>query len=691
MGNNNRIWIIAIISLLVICCLCIAAISIAGIGGLILFNSTSQSSTSTSPWAQVPTQVFEFALPTDMAGDTATETPVSPTEDTVIPVDAQAASETLQTLIDTFIPNNDPIDLARRLAGKTGIPTTMDPSLPKPSLGDVKPFWVSNVDTNEQFQVDAELVYMTPHSYFWVQTDLDYDKSDLISLADTFESKIYPTNREFFGSEWTPGVDNDERLYVLYAANLGNNLAGYFSSVDSLHPLAHEYSNGHELFVFSADNLTFDEEYTYGVLAHEFQHMIHWYHDRNEDTWLNEGFAELSVFLNNYGTGFKDYMFAQDPDIQLTDWPTDFGDTTPHYGAAFLFVTYFLDRFGEDATKALVAESDNGMDSVDKVLSDLGITDPFTNKVITADEVYMDWTTANLLGDRSVSDGRYAYTEYTNAPQVGATEYLNNCKTGSLTDTVSQYGTDYIELDCSGTVTLSIQGTSEVKLLPESAHSGLYAFWSNKGDESNMRLTKSLDLTTVSGPINLSYWMWYDLEEDYDYLYLSASEDGESWAIIETPRGTDEDISGNSYGWGYNGQTGGWVQETVDLSAYAGKTIQIRFEYVTDAAVNGEGFLLDDVTIDAIGYVNDFETTADDWTAEGFVQIQNRLPQEYGVRLIKTSRDGDVTIEDLTLDENKAAQVQLDFDNDVSSVIVSVTGLTRFTRTPARYDINLRQ
>ena len=31
-------------------------------------------------------------------------------------------------------------------------------------------------------------------------------------------------------------------------------------------------------------------------------------------------------------------------------------DTSPHYGASFLFMTYFLDRFGEEATKALVGE-----------------------------------------------------------------------------------------------------------------------------------------------------------------------------------------------------------------------------------------------------------------------------------------------------------------------------------------------
>jgi len=53
---------------------------------------------------------------------------------------------------------------------------------------------------------------------------------------------------------------------------------------------------------------------------------------------------------------------------------------------------------------------------------------------------------------------------------------------------------------------------------------------------------------------------------------------------------------------GYNDVTDGWIEESVDLSDYSGKKIWLRFEYVTDAAVNGEGFFLDDVSVDAIGY-----------------------------------------------------------------------------------------
>src|SRR3990172_4555077 len=135
--------------------------------------------------------------------------------------------------------------------------------------------------------------------------------------------------------------------------------------------------------------------------------------------------------------------------------------------------------------------------------------------------------------------------------------------------------------------------------------------------------------------------MWHDLEEEYEYVYLVGSDDGgESWAILETPSGTTEDPSGNSYGWAYNGMSGGglqaeWIQERVDLSAFGGQEILVRFEYVTDAAVNGEGLLVDDVRLDAVGYDEDFETGDGGWEADGFVRLYNQLPQTFRAALIE--------------------------------------------------------
>ena len=35
--------------------------------------------------------------------------------------------------------------------------------------------------------------------------------------------------------------------------------------------------------MMNADNVSLDDPYIYGTMAHEFQHMIHWYRDRNEE------------------------------------------------------------------------------------------------------------------------------------------------------------------------------------------------------------------------------------------------------------------------------------------------------------------------------------------------------------------------------------------------------------------------
>ena len=130
------------------------------------------------------------------------------------------------------------------------------------------------------------------------------------------------------------------------------------------------------MFIFNADNSPLSDEYTYSTLAHEFQHMIHWKQDRNETSWLNEGSSELASFLNDYSVGGWDAAFVSDPDLQLNDWPNNPDETGPHYGAGFMFVAYFLDRFGEEATQTLINHAANGLDSVDQTLQEIDARRP---------------------------------------------------------------------------------------------------------------------------------------------------------------------------------------------------------------------------------------------------------------------------------------------------------------------------
>ena len=666
---NHRVIIVISI---VLGCLCVAVLALGGYDYYYFTHNINLSQ----------------RLPSQLNNGSTDQTPVPVTRPQVdsIPTD------TVGTLDQTVIPDNDPYDLACRIENICNVAHM----LPAPSTpfkeGDQQKFWVSNVDTNQNFQIDATLRYITPHSYFWAQNSVDINEGDMKSLMDTFENKIYPTDREFFGSEWTPGVDNDPHVYIVYTHGTGASNAGYFSSPDEYNPLVHKYSNGHEMFVFNADNVSLGDSYTYGTLAHEFQHMIHWNLDRNEDTWMNEGFSMLVEYLNGYPAYF-DHDYISNPDLNLTDWYPDPGANGPHYGESFLFLTYFLDRFGDKATQALVKDQENGLTSVDDTLKSLNITDKQTGLPITADDVVMDWMVTMYLKDGSVGDGRFVYHNYKDSPQASATEQIDSCPQSQLNRSVNQYGADYIEIACTGYYTLSFQGSTTARLLPTDPHSGKYAFWSNIGDESDITLTREFDFSNTKGPLDLSYWTWYDLEAGYDYLYLEASTDSTHWDIVKTPSCTDKDTSGNSYGCGYTAKSGGgdaakWINEDVDLSKYTGKKIQLRFEYITDAAVEGEGMLLDDVSIDAVNYRSDFEVDNGGWKPDGFARIENTLPQTYRLALILKGNN-ETSVQNITVQADQTTDIPLSLKPGESAVLV-ITGTQRFTRLPAGYTIKIK-
>ncbi|MGZ6347735.1 MAG: hypothetical protein ACXWNC_09250, partial [Anaerolineales bacterium] len=575
--SSNKSWIIGII--VVLCFICVLVLGIGGYGYYYV----------TKNLPQLTSQLIPSGAPT-----------LPPVAVTRPPI-ASVPTETVNALGQIVVPDADLYDMACRLKDVCNVPKTLPAPAAPLQVGDKQKFWISNVDTNANFQVDASLLYITPHTYFWAQDGVDVNQKDMKALMDTFEGKIYPTDREFFGNEWTPGVDNDPHIYIVYARGTGASNAGYFSTPDEYNPLVHKYSNGHEMFVFNADNTSLSDQYTYGTLAHEFQHMIHWNLDANESSWMNEGFSVLAEYLNGYPAYF-DYDYVQNPDLNLTDWLPDPGANGPHYGESFLFLDYFLSRFGDKATQALVKDQENSLPSVDDTLKNLNITDPQTGQPITADDVVMDWMVAMYLKDGSVGDGRYTFSNYSNAPQSHDTQTIDACPQSPKDMSVNQYGAEYIDISCTGNYTLTFQGSTQTGLLPADPHSGKYAFWSNKGDSSDMTLTHDFDFSSASAPIKLSYWTWYDIEKGYYYVYLEASTDGQQWTILNTPTCSDKDTSGNAYGCGYTAKSGGgdtaqWINETVDLSQYAGKKVQLRFEYVTDAAVNGEGFLLDDVSI----------------------------------------------------------------------------------------------
>jgi immune inhibitor A len=585
----------------------------------------------------------------------------------------------------TIIPMNDRTALASKYRNIKKVPVRL---LEPPILydnGTTKGFWVLDVDKNIYNHINAKLVYQTPHVYFWVEDDMDFLLSDLKYLVNDFENNIYPNNRNIFGSEWLPGVDNDEHLTILYAHHLGG-AAGYFSATDSLMREIEKYSNLSEMFYLSADFVDLGEEYASSVLAHEFQHMIHWNIDRNESSWINEGLSELAVDLNGFSTGGFSNLFSANPNIQLNFWPgNEQGNSTPHYGASYLFIKYLYERFGEGFIHDLIAQPEDGLRGLDALLAERTMIED--EPQVTSENIFQDWTVANILQKESPEDGIYHYGN-NDVPIFLPAESIV-CDSPPEEFIVSQFGTTYFEIVCNGDYEIIINWENSVKLHTEDAFSGDFSYWSNSGDESAMRLRKEFDLSEVAGNVELLFKTWFDIEQDYDYLYVNVSQDGENWENLETPDCTKDDPTGSNLGCGYNGKSNGWLEQTVDLSSYVGELIFVEFEYITDAAVNGEGFFLDDVKLEAVGFFDDFEGVDKGWISEGFVRINNSIPQIMGITII--SSDQDLNIDKYILSEDSEFSFTLNQNENNNSHIAVISGLTRYTKIPAQYQISVVQ
>jgi len=598
-------------------------------------------------------------------------------------------ASTEERLSAAVLPVRDMRDLALRLRAEVDdIPVVVNPTPPQFEEGDVETFWVGNMDTDEHFQIEAVLRVKLPHVYMWVEQGVDVDLADLRRSARRFEEQSYPTDRAFFGSEWSPGVDNDVHLSILNATNLGDHVAGYFSSADEFSHLANRHSNEKEMFYINLDNNPPGTLFYDGTLAHELQHMIHWANDRNEDTWVNEGCSELATELNGFSRGGADVVFSDEPDTQLTTWTDDPSLNTAHYGSAYLFMSYFLDRFGEQVTKDVVASPADGPAGFDDALAAAGYELRF-------DDIFADWVVANYLDSRSLEGGRYGY-QRDNPEQVALERRFRRFPVEEET-TVSQYAADYYELAGRGDVMIDFCGATETRLVATDAHSGSSAWWSHRADDSDTRLTRSFDLGDVSRA-TLEYWLWYDIEEGYDYGYVQVSADGgESWHVQEGDHTWDYDPVGNAFGVGYTGKSGDphaatWVLEQVDLTPYVGQEVLVRFEYFTDDAVTYPGLLLDDIAIPELGYFDDAEGGDGGWSAEGWVLTDNHLTQRWVVQLIEKGPI-DASVRRMEIDDEGCGHMVVENLGRVGRtaiLIVSAQAPVTTEEAPYRFQIQTR-
>jgi len=584
---------------------------------------------------------------------------------------------TLLALAEADLPQRDLLELNERLGGRS---IRLPEATPAPRgyrLGDRETFWVHDTFTTSYFRSTAVLRYETEHAYWWVEEGYEVNAAALERSARAFEEHTYPTNLRVFGSEWSPGIDGDPHVYIF----LGNvpGVGGLFSGPDEYPASIRQRSNEHEMFYISLDNARPGNSYFDGILAHEHQHMIHWFHDRNEDTWVNEGLSELAAHLGGYDLGGSEDAYLSMPDTQLTTWP-DLEDASPNYGGSFLFLLYFYQQYGEEAIRRLVAEPANGMAGFQAVLAEV---DPGRS----VEDLVADWLIANFLDDIDGAAEEHGYDS------LSLDQVALSARHGSYPvdrrGAVAQYAADYIVLEGEGDLLVEFEGSSLVSLVGNETHSGSYQWWAVRGDEGDATLTRAFDLSGLE-EATLQAWTWYDLEVDYDYAYVSVSDDGgETWTLLENEHTTTLDPSGSSFGPALTGLSGGgesaeWVQQSFDLTPFAGGPVLVRFEVVTDDSVNHPGLAVDDISIPELGYADDVEAGDGGWEAAGWLRVADHIPQDLLVQVILLGDEP--RVERLDLDEKRAGTLRLSgLGSDVEQAVLVITGLAPMTTEPAVY------
>ena len=538
-----------------------------------------------------------------------------------------------------------PADAVRLAVAYLGLePTAPTPAPPEaPELGDVATFNIRNVDNITVGQISARLLSVGETAYYWFDQAADVpqpDPDELAEVAAAFDD-IYAALYASFGV--SPPLGG--RAHIVHASPAALcvdpdncSLAGYFNSVDLLPRSVNPQSNERVMFVMNA------QQYGGGryldVLAHELRHMLGASYDTGDEDWFIEGAATLAQDL----VGFSEVpqargsLFLQNPDQQLNSWSDD--NTIPYYGQGYLVNRFFYDRLGPEVYRAFATSSVAGLGALDAVGAAQGLD-------LTGEELWLDWLVSMAVHDNPDAPERYRWQGPELEP-VAVTPVRNTPAT--FETTVAQYAADYYELPSSGSFQIDFAGAPAVSLLGAAAPSGEHVWVAQRANDSNPRLTRAVDLRDVAAA-TLTYRVFADIERGYDFAYVSVSTDGgQVWQplVAEHMQGLDpgdDPSDGALADRFYSGRTREWIDETIDLSPFAGQEILLRFEYVTDLILSYAGLALDDIAIDAIGFADDAATLDDGWVAEGFVRATTELPQRWHLQLVTFDRDEQPAVE----------------------------------------------
>ncbi|WP_240035164.1 Ig-like domain-containing protein [Neobacillus notoginsengisoli] len=229
------------------------------------------------------------------------------------------------------------------------------------NVGDTKSFWVMNLVWNTPYQINARLAYSGTKGDIWVHNSQISD-AQAAQLGREFDAKIYSTINTNFGKE--SDVDGNGKINILCFDILdgfngsGGYVGGYFYGLDLYNQ---NYSNKSEIFYIDTyptmGGTTKDVSPAYGILAHEFQHMVNFNQNvlvegkAPMDVWLNEALSLASEQVYS-GKGVQEridyynYTTSIPNGHSLVYWDNQ-GDVLANYALSYLFSQYIRVQAGK--------------------------------------------------------------------------------------------------------------------------------------------------------------------------------------------------------------------------------------------------------------------------------------------------------------------------------------------------------
>jgi len=282
-------------------------------------------------------------------------------------------------------------------------------------VGDEITFNTFNIPEKKFEPVVGVLKKKGIHCYVFLEKGKNVSQNIIEKIAKSFDEKIYPINTSTFGSEWNPGIDGDPRI-VLFLLDIrdgfdpkaGNKgfTAGYFYAGDEYSKQKNPTSNEREMLYLDINPADPSKDDYMSIVAHEFQHMIHWHHDPKEFTWVNEGMSQFASFINGFGHPSQVLAFLKCPDNNLCAWSND--NMLANYGQVYLFTYYTITHATSNKketnalSRAIVSQKEHGTSGIEAALKKVG-------EKVNFSELFRNFCVANYLNYPSIEEGEYGY------------------------------------------------------------------------------------------------------------------------------------------------------------------------------------------------------------------------------------------------------------------------------------------